>query len=100
MDKPGSGNSFGQIIHFGLIHDLQPGAVSEGQKVGTEAGIFVVVHLVGNGIEILDKEGSCPLQIGNIHSDVFNFHKLLLVRKESFGFWKYGTIHIRMRLPL
>ena len=74
MNEAGSCQFFGEILHCGLVHDLQTGTVCKGQKVGSEASVFVVVHLVGNGIKIPDEECSCPLQIGYIHGDVFNSH--------------------------
>ena len=57
----------GTVGHSVAAHQLQPGTVTEGEKIGAEIGVGIGVALVGSGIEIFHKEGLGAFQIADIH---------------------------------
>ena len=74
MNETGTNQRLFGPVHLGFLHDLQPGSLLKGQKVGTKAGIGVVVELVCAGAEIFLEKFPHAFQILCIESNMFNFH--------------------------
>ena len=61
MDIAGTVWDLFRIFQGRLVHDLQPGAIVEGQKIGAEVGAAVVVAVIGLSTEITAEKIFCAI---------------------------------------
>ena len=74
MGPAGARQALLGVGHAGLGHDLEPRSVVEGQEVGAEVRVLVVVAVVGDGAEEADEEVPCSLEIVDVECDVLDSH--------------------------